>query len=74
MLGKRRPSIRERISRWWNGTFYENKDPLVLWIGIERHWTSRWAHSIADFLAKEWKWCIGVLLTGIGLWLAYLTL
>ena len=67
-------SLRVRISKWWHGRFYENKDPNIFWFGIERHWTSVWAHKTLDFIKSEWKWLIGFSLTSLGLWIAYLKL
>jgi len=53
----------QAIKNWWDGEThaYEN-DPssnaVIIGVYVQRHWTSRFAHTIWDFLKKEWKWVI----------------
>lgn len=67
----------KRILLWWNGKYVapqnEPNSDLVFIIGhYERHWSSRLAHLIADFLSKEWKWVIGMLIPITGLVMTYI--
>ncbi len=60
--------ISEAISHWYHGKG-KVSEPPILAIWQERHWTSRLAHAVIDFHAKEWKWALPfyVALVGLGL-------
>jgi hypothetical protein len=64
------------IVAWYEGQFvpYKN-DPndLIIALGgkYERHWTARLARVSLTFMRTEWKWVIGVMLSLIGLYIAW---
>ena len=69
--------MRERFKSWWEGEFEPcENDPNsgVFFVGgwQRRHWTSRAAHSIVDFLKVEWKWAIGSAIAIAGLVMTYI--
>ena len=51
--------FKERISKWWHGETKPYDDPLIIGIYTERHWTSDWAHVLADFYLRHWQWIWG---------------
>lgn len=69
--------IKRRIIRWWLGEFvpYEN-DPnsIVQIIGgrYKRHWSAAVLQVTINFVAREWKWCIGFMFGLAGLVMTYL--
>jgi hypothetical protein len=64
-------TIRERIRAWWQGELQLDNDLSVFWVHYKRHWTSRVARLGAEFVRREWKWCVGLFLSVIGLLFAY---
>jgi len=68
--------VKQLFKRWWGGVYvsFEN-DPNSQFIIVSgtqrRHWTSTVAHAVVDFLAKEWKWVIGVSIPITGLIMTY---
>lgn len=68
--------MRRWIKSWWEGEFepYENdpRSSIVLIGGRQkRHWTSRAAHSVANFLKIEWKWIFYATVAIAGLLIAF---
>lgn len=64
------------IKLWWDGEFVlhenDNNSGLVFIGGYyKRHWTSRVAHALFEFLQKEWKWVIGISIPITGLIMTY---
>ncbi len=60
------------IKSWWDGEYvaHENdprSDLFILGGHTKRHWTSRCAHAVAEFVKTEWKWMIGTAIAVIGL-------
>ncbi len=69
----------EIVQRWYEGRYIPPDNPpgsmfVFLEGHYERHWSSRFAHTVIEFYFKEWKWVIGITLTCIGLLLAFLKL
>ena len=67
----------KKIKKWWDGEYipYDNHpSSQVFIIGgfVHRHWTSKVAHSIVDFLGREWKWATGFAVAVAGLVMTYL--
>lgn len=62
-------SWREAMKRWWDGKHVPPPaDPLIFSVGtVQRHWTSRAAHALLDFLVREWRVLLpsGVALAGV---------
>lgn len=55
-----------RIKLWWEGDFVlpENRpDDMIREImgHYEQHWTSRLAHTLADFYLGNWRWIWGLI-------------
>lgn len=67
----------KRLHSWWHGEYlsYDN-DPSsgIIVVGgyFNRHWTSRAAHCVVNFLRAEWKWAIGTVLACVGLAMTYI--
>ena len=69
--------MRDKIKKWWEGDFIpfeskHNSDLIFLGGEQRRHWTSRLAHLVIDFLKVEWKWAIGTSLMLVGLIMSYI--
>ena len=63
----------DRIKAWWRGAarpVEEDNGFIFLNLNPKRHWTSKIAHSVADFIGREWKWVIGTGLVVAGLIIA----
>ena len=62
--------IIQAIKTWWYGEdiFHENNpnDPLIF-IGwrTKRHWTSRIAHSVVNYMIKHQAWIIPTIITAV---------
>jgi hypothetical protein len=65
-------SMCKRVQVWWYGKLAVEDNPLVTFIGIERHRSARAARGVVAFLATEWKWTSGFVVAPAGLVLAYL--
>ena len=58
----------EKIKKWWHGEdiVHENKpsDPFFVigWYN-KKHWTSRVAHSVVNYVIKHQTWIIPTLIT-----------
>lgn len=57
----------ESIKIWWKGKYIggnENfTDLVIITPALYRHWTSQLIHNIFNFLKKEWKVVIPIILT-----------
>ncbi|HEO99280.1 MAG TPA: hypothetical protein ENO02_08280 [Epsilonproteobacteria bacterium] len=63
----------EKIKKWWIGEEYYLEGVLP-GIRYKRHWTSKTAHTFADFYVVHWKWIWTSVFTVCGLVIAYLKL
>lgn len=69
------PKTWDAVKAWWGGKWepYQNEPSSgVVFIGGTQtyHWSAKAARKAWRFIATEWKWIIGVLLTVAGLWIA----
>ena len=60
-------TLRAKLKRWYEGEYVPpDNSPdsgLVFLIGhYQRHWSSRFAHTLVDVYFKEWKWVWGSLI------------
>lgn len=53
----------EKIKKWWNGEWITYGGSDVFGIGLDRHWTSRFAHSLLGYLKKHQAWIIPTFIT-----------
>lgn len=69
--GECKPSIRERVSRWYSGRPVEN-DPnsYVVFLGLQYSPSARVVRSVVAFCSKEWKWIIGTMIALLALFVA----
>ncbi|MCH7380352.1 MULTISPECIES: hypothetical protein [Acinetobacter] len=51
----------EKIKKWWNGEWVSYE----FGIGLDRHWTSKVAHSIVRYFIKHQIWIIPTVITVI---------
>ena len=57
--------VKARIRRWWIGEYvppHEVHGVAFLMGHHERHWTSVACGVVVDFLAREWKWTVGIMI------------
>ena len=55
------------IRSWWDGKHIPEPEGSPFVMGtIERHWTSKVAHILADFYLQHWKWIWGFTLALVG--------
>jgi hypothetical protein len=64
--------MRQAFKKWWDGKYVPPENSLdsglVFMMGsYDHHWTSWFAHVVADFWMKYWQWCLGFGLAVIGL-------
>jgi hypothetical protein len=63
-------SIESRIHNWWLGKWVglSDKDGIFISGHLERPWLAK----AFDYIRREYKWLIGVLLVLLGLYIAYI--
>jgi hypothetical protein len=54
--------IRERIKSWWHGETTPYEGEMIVGFYVTRHWTSKLAHTLADFWLEHWKWIVATLI------------
>lgn len=57
--------IIQAIKMWWCGNVFTYKDENVFGIGVDRHWTSRIAHSVVNYMIKHQAWIIPTIITAV---------
>jgi hypothetical protein len=68
-MGKRIDRLKKRLRDWYLGEFIRGKYP-----GIVGHTERPFLARAFDFCVKEYKWVVGVIISILGLILAYLKL
>jgi hypothetical protein len=53
----------EKIKKWWNGEWNTYSDDELFAISNDKHWSSRIAHSIVDYIKKHQSWIIPTIIT-----------
>ncbi len=72
--------LRTALQAWWNGksTPYKRENAgggfVIIGSTNDRHWTAKVTRALVGFIQRDWKWAIGVALSLVGLWIAYLKL
>lgn len=55
----------KKIKRWWNGNVFTYEDKNVFGVGVDRHWTSRAAHSVVGYIIKHQAWIMPTIITAV---------
>ena len=53
----------KKIKKWWNGDWVTYGGSDSFGIGLDRHWTSRVAHSIVDYFIRHQVWIVPTIIT-----------
>ena len=45
--------------------------PRMIGTVVERHWTANFLHNLVDFYLRHWKWLWGLIVSILGVYVAY---
>jgi hypothetical protein len=63
--------LREKIAKWYEGTWVPEDGSTLILGRVRRHWSATFARVLVAFWLAHWQWTIGFVLAVIGMWLSW---